>query len=100
MALPDWLDPLPDAAEQRALDEGGGSELQIPSLELMQRAGTGLADLVTRVSHSGPITVVCGKGNNGGDGFVCARVLRQRGREADVLLLGAPDELRGDAATN
>src|ERR1700736_4904922 len=100
MALPDWLDPLPDAAEQRALDEWAINELKIPSLVLMERAGTGLAELVTRMAPSGPITVVAGKGNNGGDGFVCARVLRQRSREVEVLLLGAPEELRGDAATN
>jgi ADP-dependent NAD(P)H-hydrate dehydratase / NAD(P)H-hydrate epimerase len=100
MTLPDWLDPLPDAAEQRALDEWAINELKIPSLELMERAGTGLADVATRVSQSGPIMVVCGKGNNGGDGLVCARVLRQRGREVEVLLLGAPEDLRGDAATN
>jgi ADP-dependent NAD(P)H-hydrate dehydratase / NAD(P)H-hydrate epimerase len=98
--LPHWLDPLLGAAEQRALDQWAIDELGIPGLELMERAGTGLADVVERVALSGRITVVCGKGNNGGDGFVCARVLRERGREVRVLLLGDPDELRGDAATN
>jgi ADP-dependent NAD(P)H-hydrate dehydratase / NAD(P)H-hydrate epimerase len=100
MALPDWLDPLPDAAEQRALDQWAIEELGIRGFELMERAGTGLADVVTRASLSGRITVVCGKGNNGGDGFVCARILRERGREVEVLLLGEAGELRGDAATN
>lgn len=98
--LPDWLDPLPDAAEQRALDEWAIEEGGIPGLELMERAGSGLADVVSELALSGPITVVCGKGNNGGDGFVCARRLRERGREVRVLLLGSPDELGGDAATN
>jgi NAD(P)H-hydrate epimerase len=46
------------------------------------------------------VAIVCGKGNNGGDGLVAARVLRARGRSVDVLLLGDPGELRGDAATN
>jgi NAD(P)H-hydrate epimerase len=46
------------------------------------------------------VAVVCGKGNNGGDGFVCARRLRELGRDVDVLLLGEPSELKGDAAAN
>ena len=98
--LPDWLEPLLDPAEQRALDEWAIGELGIPGLELMERAGTGLADLVAELAPSGRVAVVCGKGNNGGDGLVCARVLRERGREVDVLLLGPPAELRGDAAAN
>src|SRR5919201_4232564 len=98
--LPAWLEPLPDAGEQRALDEWAIGELGIPGLELMERAGTGLADLVVELVPAGRVVVVCGKGNNGGDGLVVARRLRERGRDADVLLLGAPDELRGDARTN
>jgi hydroxyethylthiazole kinase-like uncharacterized protein yjeF len=98
--LPDWLDPLPDAAEQRALDEWAIHDRGIPGLELMERAGTGLADLVGSLVPDGRVVVVCGKGNNGGDGLVTARVLRDRGREVDVLLLGDPSELRGDARAN
>ena len=66
----------------------------------MERAGAGLTEVVQRVAPTGPIAVVCGKGNNGGDGLVCARLLRRLGREARVLLLGSGDELRGDARTN
>jgi hydroxyethylthiazole kinase-like uncharacterized protein yjeF len=98
--LPDWLDPLPDAREQRALDEWAIGELGIPGVELMERAGIGLADLVAEEAPSGRVVVVCGKGNNGGDGLVAARVLRQRGREVSVLLLGAAEELRGEAKAN
>ncbi|HTX32043.1 MAG TPA: NAD(P)H-hydrate dehydratase [Solirubrobacteraceae bacterium] len=98
--LPDWLDPLPDAAEQRALDEWAIGERGIPGLELMERAGAGLAEVVSGLVLSGTITVVCGKGNNGGDGFVTARRLREQGREVRVLLLGSPDDLQGDAAVN
>jgi NAD(P)H-hydrate epimerase len=98
--LPDWLDPLPDAAEQRALDEWAIDQRGIPGLELMERAGAGLADVVAGLALSGAITVVCGKGNNGGDGLVTARRLRAQGREVRVLLLGSPDELQGDAAAN
>lgn len=100
MGLPEWLDPLPDAAEQRALDKWAIGELGISGLELMERAGAGLAELVMARAPTGRIVVVCGKGNNGGDGLVCARFLRERGREVDVLLLAAAGELRGDARVN
>jgi NAD(P)H-hydrate epimerase len=100
VSLPDWLDPLPDAAEQRALDEWAIGECRIPGLELMERAGAGLADLVGELAPEGRIVAVCGKGNNGGDGFVAARLLRVGGRDVDVLLLGDVEELRGDARVN
>ena len=100
MAVPDWLDPLYDAAQQRALDEWSINQLGTPGVELMERAGAGLAEHVQRLAPTGEIAVVCGKGNNGGDGLVCARLLRRLGRDARVLLLGSPDELRGDARTN
>jgi len=100
VSIPDWLDPLPDAAEQRALDEWAIGERGIPGLDLMERAGAGLADLVGALAPAGRVVVVCGKGNNGGDGFVAARLLRDRGREVDVLLLADVEELRGDARAN
>jgi ADP-dependent NAD(P)H-hydrate dehydratase / NAD(P)H-hydrate epimerase len=99
-SLPDWLDPLPDAHEQRALDEWAIGERGIPGIELMERAGTGLADLTSELAPAGRVAIVCGKGNNGGDGLVAGRVLRDRGREVSVLLLGGPGDLRGDARTN
>jgi ADP-dependent NAD(P)H-hydrate dehydratase / NAD(P)H-hydrate epimerase len=99
-ALPGWLQLLPDAAEQRALDGWAINELGIPGLKLMERAGRGLTELVLECVPEGRIVVVCGKGNNGGDGFVTARMLREQGREVTVMLLGAPDELKGDARTN
>ncbi len=98
--LPDWLEPLPDASEQRALDEWAISELRIPGLELMERAGSGLAKLVSDRAAQGPIAVLCGKGNNGGDGYVAARVLREQGRSVRVLTLVDPGELQGDARAN
>ncbi len=100
MALPAWLDPLYDSGQQRALDEWAIGERGIPGLDLMERAGTGLAEVVMELAPKGRLAVVCGKGNNGGDGLVCARFLRERGREVEVLLLAEPDELRGDARTN
>jgi NAD(P)H-hydrate epimerase len=100
MTLPDWLDPLPDAAEQRALDGWAIEQLGIPGLELMERAGRGLANLISERAPAGPVAVVCGKGNNGGDGLVAARLLREHGREVRVLLLAPGSDLRGDALAN
>ena len=100
MTLPGWLTPLVGAEEQRATDEWAINDRGIPGLELMENAGAGLTELVCELAPRGTIAVVCGKGNNGGDGFVVARLLRRRGYEVDVVLLGFPDELHGDAATN
>lgn len=71
--------------QMRDADEYAIKTLGIPSLLLMERAGVALADEAERLSPSGKIRCVCGGGNNGGDGFVCARVLKSRGREADVV---------------
>jgi ADP-dependent NAD(P)H-hydrate dehydratase / NAD(P)H-hydrate epimerase len=100
MSLPDWLEPLPDAAQQRSLDGWAIGERGIRGLELMERAGSGLSDLVSARVPEGRIAVVCGKGNNGGDGFVVARLLRERGREVRVLTVAAVEELHGDARSN
>ena len=84
------LEPLLTAEETRAAEEAYGGPLD----ELMERAGTAVADLVQR-SFPGRVTVVCGGGNNGGDGKVCARVLREARREVQVVDgvgdLGDPD---------
>ena len=100
MTLPDWLDPLWEAAEMRAADTHAIEEAGVPSLDLMERAGAGLARVVAQAGGDGPIRVVIGKGNNGGDGLVVARLLREEGREVDVLAVGNPDELQGDAQAN
>src|ERR671921_108442 len=100
MPLPDWVDPVYEAEEMRATDAYAIEERGVPSLDLMERAGAGLARAVAAVAGSGPIRVVVGKGNNGGDGLVVARLLREEGRDVDVLLLGEPGELQGDAAAN
>jgi ADP-dependent NAD(P)H-hydrate dehydratase / NAD(P)H-hydrate epimerase len=98
--LPDWLTPLPDAEQQRATDAWAIEQRGIPSLQLMEDAGAGLTDLVGRRAPDGRVAVVVGKGNNGGDGLVVARRLREAGREVDVLILSDPGELRGDARAN
>ena len=78
-ALPEWCEPLLNASRMRAVDLWAIEQQGVPSLELMERAGEGVLRAVERVAPDGPVTVVCGKGNNGGDGFVAVRLLRQAG---------------------
>lgn len=87
------------AAEMRAIDRATSERFGVPSLTLMENAGAAVADMVLRY-HQGEqkIVVVCGKGNNGGDGFVAARLLHGKGKAVQVLLLADPAELKGDAA--
>ena len=87
------------AAEMRATDRASSERFGVASLTLMENAGAA----VTRFILSGypqaqRVSVICGKGNNGGDGFVVARRLAESGRVVRVLLLCGPEELRGDAA--
>jgi hydroxyethylthiazole kinase-like uncharacterized protein yjeF len=101
MTLPGWSDPLYEAGEMRAVDAWAIEEAGVPSLDLMERAGEGLARLTAEVAAGdGPVCVVVGKGNNGGDGLVVARLLREEGCEVEVMALGDPAELEGDPAAN
>jgi NAD(P)H-hydrate epimerase len=100
VTLPTWLQPLPAAAQMRATDAWAIQQRGIPSLDLMERAGEGLARVVEDVASAGPVAVVVGRGNNGGDGLVSARILRARGREVRVLAVGDMDALEGDAKAN
>ncbi|MEX1141984.1 MAG: NAD(P)H-hydrate dehydratase [Thermoleophilaceae bacterium] len=101
MTLPDWLDPLYEADEMRACDAWAIQSDGVPSLDLMERAGLGLARLTAELARPGlPIRIVIGPGNNGGDGSVAARLLRDEGRHVDVLAATPLDALRGDARAN
>src|SRR5438128_11430251 len=92
-----------NAAQMREADRRTIDEIGIPSLVLMENAGRQVvaameavhADLLER-----RVGVICGRGNNGGDGFVVARTLMQRGVDVSVFLLGRVAEVRGDARTN
>ncbi len=97
---PDWLTPLPDAETMRSIDRWAISERGVEGIELMERAGGGVARAVERIAPDGPVTVVCGKGNNGGDGLVVARLLREGGREVTVVCVASPDDYEGDARIN
>src|ERR1700731_3702092 len=87
------------AEEMRAIDRATSESFGVPSLTLMENAGAAVADYV--LSHHAAVrrvVVFCGKGNNGGDGFVAARRLHQKGKTVQVILLSDPADLRGDAA--
>lgn len=87
------------AAEMREIDRITSERFGVPSLTLMENAGTAVSDFVlSQYAQASRIGVVCGKGNNGGDGFVAARKLIEAGREVLVVLLAEPGDLRGDAA--
>ncbi len=81
--------------DRRAIDDYGMS-----GLVLMENAGRGTVDVLERLGIHGPVVILCGKGNNAGDGFVIARHLEIRGHAAKVVLLFPPSELTGDAAAN
>jgi ADP-dependent NAD(P)H-hydrate dehydratase / NAD(P)H-hydrate epimerase len=95
-----WLEPLFDAAGMRAIDRWAIEDQGVPSLELMEAAGGAVARAVAALSPQGPVRVVCGKGNNGGDGLVAARRLAETGFEVEALLLAPQDQLSDDAAAN
>ncbi|MGA2510240.1 MAG: NAD(P)H-hydrate dehydratase [Candidatus Acidiferrales bacterium] len=91
------------AAEMRDVDRLTTERYGVPSLTLMENAGKSVADFIASRFPDfkrRPILVLCGKGNNGGDGFVVARHLRKLGAKPVVHLFGDPGEVKGDAATN
>lgn len=86
--------------QAQSLDERAVKDYGMSSLVLMENAGRGCADVLCRLGIEGPVVICCGRGNNGGDGFVLARHLDLRGYPVDVWMadegpLGTPD-----AATN
>src|SRR5207249_12156726 len=86
------------AAQMQALDRRTITEARIPGLTLMSRAGASVVAAMERVFAplSGKaVAVVCGKGNNGGDGFVVARLLRQRRALPRALLMSLSSDLSG-----
>ena len=97
--------PVFTADEMRRLDQRAIRELGIPGATLMENAGRGAAECIVRAlpglglpRRGVRVAIVCGKGGNGGDGFVVARWLKRAGHRVEVFLLAARDELRGDPA--
>jgi NAD(P)H-hydrate epimerase len=92
--------PLLSREQTRALDRRAIEEYGISGLVLMENAGRGCVDVLERLGVGGPVAILCGKGNNAGDGFVIARHLKIRGYECRVLLLVPEEDLSGDALAN
>jgi NAD(P)H-hydrate epimerase len=87
-------------AEARELDRWAIKQLGIPGVVLMENAGRGMAELLLSLGVQGTVANCCGKGNNGGDGFVIARHLDGAGIAVKVHLFGRPEDVRDDAAIN
>ena len=95
---------LVTSEQMRSIDRQAIEERGIPGVVLMENAGRAVADaadeMLGEIDAFARAAVVCGRGNNGGDGFVAARHLANRGWDVDVYLLASSDDLSGDAATN
>jgi NAD(P)H-hydrate epimerase len=87
------------AAEMQACDRATTERFGVPSIELMRAASSAVAAFAReQFPRARRITVVCGRGNNGGDGMMAARLLADAGLDVTTLVLGAPEQITGDAA--
>ncbi|MDP5215904.1 NAD(P)H-hydrate dehydratase [Ruegeria sp. 2205SS24-7] len=99
------MSELLTAAQMRAIEKAAIDSGEVTGLELMERAGQGVVEAIFEewpelAESAGRAVVLCGPGNNGGDGFVVARLLKERGWEVEVFLYGDPEKLPPDARTN
>jgi ADP-dependent NAD(P)H-hydrate dehydratase / NAD(P)H-hydrate epimerase len=91
------------ASQMQRIDRITTERYGVPSLTLMEHAGRGVADFLSERFNplkQHKICILCGHGNNGGDGFVVARLLRAQDLRPRILLFGEPTTLKGDAAIN
>ncbi|PWK58263.1 NAD(P)H-hydrate epimerase [Silicimonas algicola] len=93
------------AAQMRAIEQAAIASGEVTGLELMERAGRGVVEAIFEewpelATTSHKAVVLCGPGNNGGDGFVVARLLKEWGWEVEVFLYGDPEKLPPDAKVN
>ena len=84
----------------READRIAIEEMGVPSLTLMENAGRGCADLILGLNIDGEVVILCGRGNNGGDGFVIARHLHSAGKSVTVILMADSHRVSGDAKAN
>jgi NAD(P)H-hydrate epimerase len=91
------------AAQMREVDRLTSERFGVPSLQMMENAGTRVVEVLREVRPqiaADRVVILCGKGNNGGDGFVVARLLKQLGCNPQVFLFVPPESVKGDAAVN
>src|SRR2546422_1275466 len=91
------------AAQMQRIDRITTERYGVPSLTLMENAGRGVLEFLTgrfAPLHEQRIAILCGRGNNGGDGLVVARLLREQELNPRVILLADPKKVKGDAAVN
>jgi len=86
------------SVEQMYAADAAAVEAGVAGLTLMENAGRGITKQITERFKSCPVLILCGPGNNGGDGYVAARLLSKMGWNVRVLAFGDPETLRGDAA--
>src|SRR5437870_12094342 len=92
--------PTLSREQLREIDRLAVEEFGVPGVVLMENAGRGAAEVLLSLGVHGPVVVCCGKGNNGGDGFVIARDLANQQVPVSVLLFADPATLTGDAAAH
>lgn len=95
-----WLEPVFDAAQMRAVDNWAIEQQGVPSLQLMEAAGRALAEAVTELAGNARVAVICGGGNNGGDGLVAARRLAGIGQPVEIVMVARPERISTEAAAN
>ena len=101
--LPENKNAVITRNEARAFDYNAINKIGIPGVVLMENAGRSCAELVIeklKGTASPKVSIFCGTGNNGGDGYVIARHLRNAGFHVDVIICGDKDKIKGDAKIN
>jgi len=92
--------PILSREQMRSYDALAINECAVPGVILMENAGRGAAEIIANRTDGGPVAILCGRGNNGGDGFVVARHLLARGIAAEVYVVGESAGVGGDASIN
>jgi NAD(P)H-hydrate epimerase len=84
----------------RRVDQIAIEDFSMPGIVLMENAGRGASEVIDRIAKEGLIVILCGAGNNAGDGYVIARHLQLLGRSVRIVSIVDPDSLSGDAGIN
>ncbi len=84
----------------RRVDQIAIEDFAMPGIVLMENAGRGASEVIDRIAREGLVAILCGSGNNAGDGYVIARHLQLLGRPVRIVSVVDPDSLSGDAGIN